>query len=62
LLNSVNLQSLDTLVSFDVVSLFTDVPVGEAVQVVRNKLHNDDTLAEQSLLHVAAIMEILEFA
>jgi hypothetical protein len=30
-LKSVNLQSLDTLVSFDVVTLFTNVPVDEAL-------------------------------
>jgi hypothetical protein len=49
LLKSVNLQSLDTLVSFDVVRLFTNLPVNKALQVIKNKLHNDDTLAEQSV-------------
>jgi hypothetical protein len=43
LLKSVNLQSLDTFVSFDDVSLFTNVPVDEALQVIRNKRHNNDT-------------------
>jgi hypothetical protein len=47
---SVNLQSLDTLFGFDVVSLFTDVPVDEALQVIRNKLHNDEILPEQYVL------------
>jgi hypothetical protein len=48
------------LVSFDVVSLFTNVPVDKAQQVIRNKLHNDDTLAEWSVLQVEVIMELLE--
>jgi hypothetical protein len=45
LLKSANLQSLDTLVSFDVVSLLTNVPLNEALKVIRNKFNNDDTLA-----------------
>jgi hypothetical protein len=60
LLKSVNLQSLGTLVSFDAVNLFTDVPVDEALQVIRNNLHNGDTLTERSVLEVEAIMELVE--
>jgi hypothetical protein len=55
LFKSVNLQILDTVVSFDVVSLFTNVPVDEALQDIRNKLHNDEILPEQYLLQVGAI-------
>jgi hypothetical protein len=39
LLKSVNLQSLDNLVSVDV-SIFTNVPVDEVLKVISNKLHN----------------------
>jgi hypothetical protein len=60
LLKPVNLQRQDTLVSFDVVSLFTNVPVDEALQVIRNKIENDNTLAERSILKVEAIMELLD--
>jgi hypothetical protein len=59
-LEPVNLQSSDTLVSFDVVSLFTNVPVDEALQVIINKLHNDDTLVERSALQIEDVMELLE--
>jgi hypothetical protein len=52
------MQSLDTLISFDTV--FTNVPVNKARQVIRNKLHNNDTLMEWSVLQVEAIMELLE--
>jgi hypothetical protein len=62
LLKSVSLQSLDTLISIDVVSLFINVTVDEALQVIRNRLYNTDTLAELSVLKVEAIMELLEFS
>jgi hypothetical protein len=39
---------------------FTDIPIDEALQVIRNKLHNDDTLAELPVLQVEATMELLE--
>jgi hypothetical protein len=60
-LSKSNLQSLVTLISFDV-SLFTNVQVDEALDVIstRNKLRNDDTLAEESVLQVEAIMKLLE--
>jgi hypothetical protein len=48
------------LVSFDVVSLFTNVPADEALQFIRNKLPNDNTLVERSVLQVEAIMDLLE--
>ncbi|PNF31038.1 hypothetical protein B7P43_G17855, partial [Cryptotermes secundus] len=60
LLKTVNLHSQDTLVSFDVVSLFTNVPVDEVLQIIENKLHDDVTVTEQSVLQVEAIMELLE--
>jgi len=47
------------LVSSDVVSLLTNVPVEEFLDVIRNKLLEYDTLAEQSVLEVDAIRELL---
>jgi hypothetical protein len=44
-----------------VVSVFNNVPVDEAFQVIRNKLQNDHKLTERSSLEVGAIMELLEF-
>ncbi|PNF20184.1 hypothetical protein B7P43_G16972 [Cryptotermes secundus] len=60
LLKTVNLHSEDTLVSFDVVSLITNVPVDEVLHIIEKKLHDDVTLAERSVLQVGAIMELLE--
>jgi hypothetical protein len=53
-----NLKSLDTLVRFDV-SLFT-TQVKETLKIVRNKVNNDETLAERSVLQVKAFLELLE--
>jgi hypothetical protein len=60
LLKSVNLQSLDTLISFDNVSLYTNVPADEVLQFIYNKLHNNDTLAERSALQAKAITDLYE--
>jgi hypothetical protein len=38
----------------------TNIPFSEALQVIRNKLHNEDTLVEWSILQVEAIVELLE--
>jgi hypothetical protein len=43
LLKSVNHQSLDIFISIGIVTLFTKVLVNKVLQVIRNKLHNDDT-------------------
>jgi hypothetical protein len=34
--------------------------VDEALEVIRDKLHNDNTLSEESTLHTEVIMELLE--
>lgn len=60
LLKSVNLQRPDTLVIYDVVSLFTNVPFDDAFRVIRGRPHTDHTLAERSPLQVETIMELLK--
>ena len=48
------------LVSFDVESLFTKVPVDQSVEVIRNLLRNDDTLEERTAMDADRIVELLE--
>jgi hypothetical protein len=60
LLKPVNLQKQDILASFVVASRFTNVHIDEALQVIRGRLENDNTLMERCVLKVHAIMEFLE--
>lgn len=59
LLKPVNVRESDILASLDAVSLFTEVPVAEVLDIIRNKLWEDDKLAENSVLGVDAIMYLL---
>jgi hypothetical protein len=59
-LKPIKLHPFDTLVSFDVVSLFTNDSVDEALRVIRNMLQNDHTPTECFSLEVGGIMELLE--
>ena len=47
--------------SHDVVSLFTNVPIQQAIDVVRQRLNDDTSLKNRTLLSVDNIMELLEF-
>jgi hypothetical protein len=61
LLKLANLKNFDNFVNFDDVILFTAIPVDVVLQIIRKKLHNDHTLAEQPILKVKAIIELLAF-
>ncbi len=36
------------MVSFDVSSLFTNVPINEAISVIRDRLQNDENVDERT--------------
>jgi hypothetical protein len=59
LINEINLQNEDCLVSF-YVSLFTIIPVEAVLQVIRNRPNMDLSFPERSPLQVEDIMELLD--
>ena len=50
-----------TLVSFDIVSLFTKVPVDLATKVARERLTADQSLADRTALSADEVVSLLEF-
>lgn len=50
----------EVMVSFDVKSLFTNVPVGEALDVIHEKLMADDTLVKRTALTPSQIIRLLQ--
>ena len=59
MMGSVHVESDEILVSFDVSSLFTNVPVGEAVSIIRKKLREDRTLGDRTFLSQERIADLL---
>ena len=55
-----HVESDEILVSFDVSSLFTNVPVGEAVSIIRERLREDETLGDRTSLSPERIADLLE--
>ena len=60
MMGSVHVESGEILVSFDVSSLFTNVPVDEAISVICGRLREDETLGDRTILSPEQIAELLE--
>ena len=60
MMKDVHLAKDEVLVSFDVVSLFTNVPVGEALHVIQETLREDESLRDRTPLSAGRIAELLE--
>ena len=50
----------DLLVSFDVTSLFGQVPIDEALEVVKVRLNKDPTLVNRTSIPVPQLVELIE--
>ena len=57
----IQLRESNELVSFEVVSLFTSIPVELAIQVATDGLCNDDTLHDRTAIPVDDIIDLLDF-
>ena len=60
-LEGVKLSEDECMISHDVVSLFTNVPIPEAIKVIENRLKQDKALKTRTNLHVEDIVDLLTF-
>ena len=59
-IHQVSLEGTDVLASFDVVSLFTRIPVDEALLVLSHRLQQDDTLKERINIPIPDLCTLVE--
>ena len=60
MIESVRINQYESQVSFDVVSLFTSVPLEAARTIVLDRLSNDSTLEDRTTLSIAELTEALD--
>ena len=59
MLKYINFENDDRLVSFDVESLYTNVPVDEALYVIKSELAKDQNLQSRTTLPLEGVMDLL---
>ncbi len=59
IINHRQIQQEEMMISFDVVSLFTKVPVPETLQIIKEKLTTDSSLSDRTNLSLPTIMYLL---
>ena len=60
-MEDVSLNEDDILVSFDVQSLFTSIPVEEAIKICEQRLKEDNPLLDRTITDVDTIICLLHF-
>ncbi len=58
---NITIDDDESMISFDVVSLFTAIPVDKACRYIRTKLENDPTLPDRTQLDIDDIIRLLSF-
>ena len=61
IMDEVALSEEEILMSFDVKSLFTSIPVDEAISVCEERLKGDDTVEKRTKMKVGTIVKLLQF-
>ena len=59
-IHQVSLEETDVMDSFDMVSLFTRVPVDEALLVLSHRLQQDETLKERTSIPIPDLCTLVE--
>ena len=60
-MTDITIDADKTMVSLDVVSLFTAIPVNKACTYIRTKLEHDTSLANRTQLDIDDIIRLLTF-
>ena len=60
-LKEVKLQQDETIISYDVKALFTSVPIQPVLNIIKNKLENDQQLQQRTSTSVSQITSLLEY-
>ena len=61
-LTETTIQDCELMVSFDVKSLFTQVPINEALEVIEEQLKKDETLEDRTTLSPLTITDLIKFS
>ena len=59
-ISQLSLRESDIMASFDIVSLFTRIPVDEALQVIRELLLRDETLTDRTTIPTPDLCHLIE--
>ena len=60
MMSGLSIEEDEILVSLDVSFLFTNVPIDEAVQIIHDRLRNDEMLCDRTTLIPDRVAELLE--
>ena len=61
-MTGITLEEDEILVSYDVKSLFTSIPIEETIDMCEKRLNNDETLSDRTTMDIATIISLLRFA